>query len=109
MGFRQAALRLSRAEGGAQEDEEYECNREDLCGAAPEPERIEAPVALSGMALCKVDAGYGAIHPGDLLTTSPTEGHAMRSADPQPGPILAKALEPLDAGTGSIRVLVMLR
>ena len=58
---------------------------------------------------CKVDAGFGAIRPGDLLTTSPTPGHAMRVDDPQPGTILGKALETLEAGTGEIRVLVMAR
>jgi hypothetical protein len=74
-------------------------------GAEPLP----VPVALSGIALCKVDAGYGAIRPGDLLTTSVTPGHAMVAHEPRPGTILAKALEPLDAGTGLIKVLVMLR
>jgi hypothetical protein len=67
------------------------------------------PVALSGIALCKVDAGYGAIRPGDLLTTSPTPGHAMLAADPLPGTILGKALEPMEHGTGPIKVLVTLR
>jgi hypothetical protein len=76
--------------------------------AAPDT-AVRVPVALSGIALCKVDAGYGAIRPGDLLTTSPTTGHAMRAADPRPGTVLGKALEPLDAGTGRIKVLVMLR
>jgi hypothetical protein len=33
----------------------------------------------------------------------------MRSGDPRPGTVLGKALEPLDAGTGMIKVLVMLR
>ena len=70
---------------------------------------LRTPVALSGMALCKVDAGYGSILPGDLLTTSPTPGHAMLALDPRPGTILGKALEPLDTGTGLIKVLVMLR
>jgi hypothetical protein len=74
-----------------------------------DPVIAEVPVALSGVALCKVDAGYGSIRPGDLLTTSPTSGHAMRAEDPRPGTILGKALEPLDAGTGLVRVLVMLR
>ena len=68
-----------------------------------------APVALSGVAFCKVDAGYGSIRPGDLLTTSPTPGHAMHAHEPLPGTILGKALEPLDNGTGLIKVLVMLR
>ena len=80
---------------------------------ALEPAVQDAPaavaVALSGTVFCKVDAGYGAIRPGDLLTASPTEGHAMRSRDAAPGTILGKALEPLDSGTGRIRMLVMLR
>jgi predicted regulator of Ras-like GTPase activity (Roadblock/LC7/MglB family) len=69
----------------------------------------EVPVALSGVVSCKVDAGYGPIRPGDLLTTSPTPGHAMLAHEPLPGTILGKALEPLDSGTGLIRILVTLR
>jgi len=71
--------------------------------------RTHAPLALTGTVRVKVDAGYGAIAVGDLLTTSPTAGHAMRADDPRPGTILGKALEPLDAGTGKVLVLVMLR
>ena len=44
-----------------------------------------------------------------MLTTSPTPGYAMLAYEPQPGAILGKALEPLDTGTGLIKVLVMLR
>ena len=76
-------------------------------GAADPP--VEVPVALSGIALCKVDAGYGAVLPGDLLTTSPTPGHAMRTDNALPGTVIGKAIEPLDAGVGLIKVLVMLR
>jgi hypothetical protein len=68
-----------------------------------------APVALSGIARCKVDASFGAILPGDLLVSSPTPGHAMREASPLPGTVVGKALEPLSSGTGTIRILVMLR
>jgi hypothetical protein len=68
-----------------------------------------APVALSGTVPCKVDAGYGEIRPGDLLTASPTPGHAMRADEALPGTVVGKALEPLEAGTGVIRILVMLR
>ena len=68
-----------------------------------------APVALAGSVLVKADAGYGAIEPGDLLTSSPTAGHAMRADDPRAGTIVGKALEVLDSGTGMIRMLVMLR
>ncbi|UCF81496.1 MAG: hypothetical protein JSV08_03545 [Acidobacteriota bacterium] len=68
-----------------------------------------AAVALSGTVACKVDAGYGAVEVGDLLVTSPTAGHAMRADEPAPGTVLGKALEPLNAGAGAIKVLVMLR
>jgi hypothetical protein len=68
-----------------------------------------APVALSGIVACKVDASYGAIRRGDLLSVSPTPGHAMRSPDGAPGTVIGKALEAWSDGTGLIRVLVMLR
>ncbi len=71
----------------------------------------EVPLALAGRVRCKVDANYGAIQVGNLLTTSPTPGHAMRVSDPSRavGAIIGKALEPWDKGTGTILVLVMLR
>ena len=65
--------------------------------------------ALYGLAEVRVDAGYGAILAGDLLTTSPTPGHAMIAVAPLPGTVVGKALEPLEAGTGRISVLVMPR
>ena len=70
-----------------------------------------APLALAGAVLsCKVDASYGAIAPNDLLVASPTSGHAMRAGEnPANGTVVGKALEPLEAGTGTIRVLVMSR
>ncbi|HET8948136.1 MAG TPA: hypothetical protein VFQ07_14255, partial [Candidatus Polarisedimenticolia bacterium] len=67
---------------------------------------VEAPVIVAGIAVCKVDASYGAVRVGDTLTTSPTPGRAMRSDEPIPGTILGKALAPLASGTGTIRVLV---
>lgn len=69
----------------------------------------QAPVAMGGTVLCKVDADYASIAPGDLLVVSPTPGHAMRALAPAPGTILGKALESLASGKGSIRVLLMLR
>jgi hypothetical protein len=54
----------------------------------------------------RVDAGYGAIVPGDLLTSSPTPGAAMRALDDASGPIVGQALEPLESGIGTIRVLL---
>lgn len=66
-------------------------------------------VAVGGTTAVRVDAGYGSVRRGDLLTTSPTKGHAMRALDAQPGTIIGKALEPLDVGTGTIRMLVLMR
>jgi hypothetical protein len=68
----------------------------------------QVPVALSGIVLCNVDARFGPIRAGDLLTTSTTPGHAMRAPNPRPGTIVGKALESLGAGTARIKVLVML-
>ncbi len=71
----------------------------------------ELRVALveTNYAVVKVDAGYGEIRPGDLLTSSFTSGHAMRATEIVPGTIVGKALEPLETGTGLIKVLVMPR
>ncbi len=69
------------------------------------------PVALTGRVYCRVDAQYGAISPGDLLTTSPTTGHAMKATDSgqAQGAILGKALTTLETGTGLVLVLVSLQ
>lgn len=69
------------------------------------------PVALSGRVYCWVDAAYGRIRPGDLLTTSPTPGHAMRVSDlaKAQGAILGKAMEGWAEGRGRILVLVGLQ
>jgi hypothetical protein len=70
-----------------------------------------APIALVGKVACKVDAGYGAVQVGDLLTTSPTPGHAMRVEDPGRafGAVLGKALAPLARGVGHVPILVTLQ
>jgi hypothetical protein len=69
------------------------------------------PVALVGKVCCKVDAQYGSVEVGDLLTTSPTCGHAMRVSDPMSalGAVVGKALQPLGQGQGLIPVLVTLQ
>jgi hypothetical protein len=69
------------------------------------------PLALVGKVYCKVDAKYGPIEVGDLLTTSPTPGHAMRAADPLKafGAVIGKALRPLSSGQGLVPVLVALQ
>jgi hypothetical protein len=69
------------------------------------------PIALLGKVFCKVDAGHGAIEIGDLLTTSPTPGHAMKADDPLKafGTVIGKALRPLTAGQGLIPILIALQ
>jgi hypothetical protein len=67
-------------------------------------------VTLGAYAHCKVDADITAIAVGDLLTTSPTRGHAQKllySGAQSSGAILGKALAPLSKGKGKIPVLVM--
>jgi hypothetical protein len=70
---------------------------------------LHAFVVGTGFAVAKVDAGYGAVRAGDLLTSSPTPGHAMRALDPLPGTVIGKAMESLEHGTGSVRVLINIR
>ena len=74
-----------------------------------EKERVS--VALIGKVYCKVDAQYSSIHIGDLLTTSPTPGHAMRvvNAARAFGTVLGKALGSLEGGRGLIPVLIALQ
>ena len=69
------------------------------------------PIALIGKVFCKVDAQYGAIEVGDLLTTAPTPGHAMRANDPVKsfGTVLGKALRPFAEGKGLIPMLIALQ
>jgi hypothetical protein len=80
-------------------------------GARSEAWTGQAPIVVSGVvALCNVDATAGPIEVGDLLVASSTPGHAMRSKGmPPAGTVIAKALEPLEGGTGTIRVLVLSR
>jgi hypothetical protein len=69
------------------------------------------PVALTGRVWTKVDASYGAVQPGDLLTTSPTAGHAMRADDAtrRAGAVIGKAMTSLEGGRGLVLVLVSLQ
>jgi hypothetical protein len=69
------------------------------------------PVALLGKVYCKVTAECVAIEAGDLLTTSPVTGHAMKSSDPSKafGAVIGKALRPLREGRGLIPILIALQ
>jgi hypothetical protein len=69
------------------------------------------PIALSGKVMCKVDASFGAIEPGDLITTAPRKGFAMKANDPLQafGAIIGKALAEFPSGTGLLPILVSLQ
>ena len=69
------------------------------------------PVALSGKVMCKADASYGSIEIGDLLTTSPRKGYAMKAIDPIQvfGAVIGKALGNMPDGDGMIPILVALQ
>jgi hypothetical protein len=74
--------------------------------------QFDHDVALAGRVYCNVDANYGEVLPGDLLTTSSTSGHAMVVKDHEKaqGAILGKAMEALPRGArGQILVLVTLQ
>jgi hypothetical protein len=69
------------------------------------------PIALIGKTFCKVDAQFGPIGVGDLLTTSPTPGHAMRVDDPFKafGAVIGKALRPVKSGQDLVPILIALQ
>lgn len=69
------------------------------------------PIAVLGKVYCEVDARYGAIEVGDLLTTSPTPGRAMKAEDPMKafGAVIGKALRPFKEGQGLTPILVALQ
>jgi hypothetical protein len=69
------------------------------------------PIALIGRVCCKVDADISPIEAGDLLTTSPTRGHAMKAADPAKafGTVVGKALASLTCGKGLVPMIVCLQ
>lgn len=69
------------------------------------------PVALSGRVYVWADASYGAIEPGNLLTTSDTPGHAMKVSEHAraQGAIIGKSMSRLSGGKGLVLVLVTLQ
>jgi len=64
-----------------------------------------------GKAYCKIDARYAEIQVGDLLTSSPLIGHAMKATDSARafGAVIGKALRPLENGQGLIPILIALQ
>ena len=70
------------------------------------------PIALSGRVWVYCDATEKAIEPGDMLTTSPTVGHAMAVTDytKAHGAVLGKAMTSLEQGqAGLVLTLINLQ
>jgi hypothetical protein len=80
-------------------------------GAAIEAEDNAGKVAVAIMGIVEVNASAaeGPIRPGDLLTAGIEPRTAVRAVWAYPGTIVGKALEELQSGSGSIRMLVTLR
>jgi len=71
----------------------------------------KVPVALSGRVYCLTTNTNGEIQPGDLLTTSPVQGYAMKVTNYKKaqGAIIGKAMTSPDEKTGLVLVLVTLQ
>jgi hypothetical protein len=87
------------------------CYRPGIVLGRGEGSPTRRPVALVGKVFCKVDAQYGSVEVGDLLTTSPTPGHAMSAQDRSLsfGAVIGKALQRLSEGCGLVPILVALQ
>jgi hypothetical protein len=70
-----------------------------------------AAVAMTGRVWVKCDATSAPIAAGDLLTTAPRAGFAMKATDRDraPGAVLGKAMSSLASGTGMVLVIVSLQ
>jgi hypothetical protein len=75
------------------------------------PNGYSSVVTLGAYKVIKVDASFGAIKAGDLLTTSSHAGYAMRVRDKAAasGAIIGKALSSFENGTGTVTVMVTLK
>jgi len=93
-------------------EELYPCSLEAdpmVVGVSGESGEDAVLTVVSGITLVKTDASLEPIRRGDLLVSSPLPGHAMKMKAFVPGTVIGKALEPLESGTGMIKVLVMMR
>jgi hypothetical protein len=72
--------------------------------------RSRAPLAMMGKVFCQVDASFGPVRAGMLLTTSANPGHAMAAGSGRAsGAVLGKALMPLRTGCGLVPIMVSLQ
>jgi len=76
---------------------------------APRDKEDRPLLALIGVVPVKATIENGLIQPGDLLVASSTPGYAMRCSYPQgcEGMLIGKAVEPLSAKQGVIKMLLM--
>jgi hypothetical protein len=83
----------------------------DPAATSAKPNAYCSVVTLGAYKAVKVDASFGAIRPGDLLTTSTHAGYAMKVSDKAAasGAIVGKALSSLPSGVGTVSVLVTLK
>jgi hypothetical protein len=88
----------------------FDGTEEDVDRTRVEPGQVGAFVTLGAYAYCKVDADIAPIKVGDLLTTSPTPGHAQKVLDREQaaGAIIGKAMASRTRGQGKIPVFVTL-
>ena len=85
---------------------------EEMGHAEVKPGQIGEMVTLGAFSHCNVDADIAPIEVGDLLTTSPTRGHAQKVLEPAGraiGAIVAKSLAAVRKGTAKIPVMVLLQ
>jgi hypothetical protein len=82
-----------------------------ILGRSSETTASRMPLALVGKVYCKVDAQSEPVEVGDLLTTSPTPGHAMRVSDPARafGSVIGKALAACRSGQALVPMLIALQ
>lgn len=75
----------------------------------PGARRGHVPVAILGIVDVRASAASGPIRPGDLLAAGSEPGMAEKAVWARPGTVIGKALESLDGGESTIRMLVTLR
>jgi hypothetical protein len=105
--FLKSAAAYSRAVAGVYSTKPGVVGRRQTNAKNPD----EIPMAVIGIVPAKVSTENGAIEPGDILVSSSTPGYAMKGTDSSRmlGAIVGKAMESLDAGQGTIEVLVSLQ
>ena len=82
-----------------------------ILGDLPKNKNSGVAIALVGRVYCLVDATYGPVNAGDMLTTSRTSGHAMKASDREKafGTVIGKSMGRLHEGRGLVLTLVSLR